>query len=524
MKKGCIGLIILVLVLQLVSADDNPYPADSQGLCSGADGVKIGGDCFDCGKNDGICPDDFSSGACTTADVDCCQVTAVKWTDASGSEITSANGGDSVKLVVETAGKCSGQSVSFDIWEADQFTNDDYTSDPSSSTIGSDGKASASWIADGDFGDGVLGNPEYIFNALIGNVISYGPSSELAVSGSGGASGTPVDGNGDGDYNDPEDDLDGDGIINSEDDDIDGDGTPNSSDSTPYGGTGGCGDGILDSGETPESCASDAGCDNGYVYCGSDEGCQLTCASNANDNGDGTCDADESCSATACDGLQSTCLNGLMCGSGVCSCNTNAQDGIFPPPTSSCASVDPDYDFDGDTFMANDNCPLVANADQSDSDADTSSCSFALVPYVNSNGFSCGGDLCDLDDDNDGVCDIGEASTECVGSDLCPGTSAAVDLSAVDENGCTEDQKNCLVQWDCTQAVWSECDVNSNTITRDTSLCQFTGPEGSVCQTDPAYQPESTKSCLVEEEFPVFSFLNIIITLVLIFGFYFIRR
>ncbi len=481
MKKGCIVLVLL-LVLQLVSAQDDPYLADSQGLCSGADGVKIGGYCFDCGKNDGICPEDFSAGACgTTFDSDCCQITASKWTDASGNEITSASGGDSVKLVLETTGKCSGQTVSFDIWEADQFTNDDYTSDPSDATIGSDGKASASWIADGDFGDGVLGDPEYIFDAIIGNLISYGPSSELSVSGSGGSEETPT--------------------------------------TEPT-----CGDGVLDSGETPESCASDAGCDNGYVYCGSDEGCQLSCTTNANDNGDSNCDLDESCSTTACDGQQSTCLNGLVCGSGVCSCNTAAQDSLFPPSTSSCASVDPDYDFDGDTFMGDDNCPLVANADQVDSDADTSICSFALSPYVSANGFSCGGDSCDLDDDNDGVCDIGETSTECVGSDLCPGTSAAVDLSAVDENGCTEDQKNCLVQWDCTQAVWSECDINTNTITRDTSSCVFTGPEGSVCKTDPAYQPESTKSCLVEEEFPVFSLLNVVITLILISGFYILRR
>src|SRR5574342_748885 len=180
MKKGCIGLIILILVLQLVSAQDAPYSADAQGKCSGVEGVKVGNDCFDCGKNDGICPDDFSSGTCTTnADIDCCQVTAIKWTDASGNEITSANGGDSVKLYVEAVGKCSGQSVSFDISEADQFTNDDYASDPSTATIGSDGKASASWIADGSVNDGLFGEPEFIFNAIIGNVISYGPSSEL---------------------------------------------------------------------------------------------------------------------------------------------------------------------------------------------------------------------------------------------------------------------------------------------------------------------------------------------------------
>lgn len=478
MKKGWIALALVFLVLPIVLAQDAPYAVDANGKCSTtADGVIIGGYCFDCGKNDGICPDDFSTGTCSSsADIDCCQVSSIKWTDSSGTEITSANGGDSVKLYVETTGKCSGQSVSFDIFEADQFSNDDYSSDPSSTTIGSDGKASASWIADGSVNDGLFGDPEFIFNAVIGNIISYGPSAELAVSG----------------------------------------GTTTTT-------AGVCGDGNLDSGEDPETCASDAGCDNGYVYCGSDEGCQLSCTTNANDNGDSICAADESCSSTACNGLQSTCLNGLVCSNNLCGC-VLTPDGVFPPLSSACASVDPDYDFDNDTFMGNDNCPVISNPDQSDFDADASICNFASIPYVSSNGFSCGGDACDLDDDNEGICDPGETSPDCTGSDLCPGTSSAVDLSTVDKDGCTEDQKNCLVQWDCSQAVWSECDESAGTITRDTSLCTFSGPEGSACQTNPVYQPEASKSCLVEEEFPVFSFLNILITLILISGFYILRR
>lgn len=485
MKKGCIGLVLLLLVINLVYAQDEPYAADAQGKCSTAtDGVKIGGYCYDCGKNDGVCPEDFSSGICgTKADIDCCKLTAVKWTNSQGTEITNANGGDSVKLVLEASAKCKGQSVSFDISESDQLSgNDDYPSDPSSTTIGSDGKASVSWNVDGTFSDGLLGGgPEFIFDAIIANTIIFGPSSELAISGSGGAPTTTT-------------------------------------------AAAACGDGVLDSGETPENCPSDAGCDNGLIYCGSDEGCLAACNTPANDNGDSNCDADESCATASCNGLQSTCMSGLTCANNVCSCNSLTKDGILPPMTSVCAAYDPDYDIDGDGVMGGDNCPGVANADQADFDSDGSICDYTTVPYVSSTGFACGGDLCDLDEDNDGVCNAGETSSYCTGSDLCLGTDPNVDISTVDKDGCTEDQKDCLAQWDCTQAAWSECDTTTNTITRDTSKCVFTGPQGSICQTNTVYQPEAIKSCLVEEEFPVFGLMNILVTLVLIAGFYWIRR
>ncbi len=473
MKKGCIGLVLLLLISSIAYAQDDPYAADSQGKCTtGSEGVKVGSLCYDCGKSDGVCPDDFSSNTCTTADIDCCQVSAIKWADASGSEITSASGGDSVKLILEASGKCSGQSVDFDISEADLTGYDDYPSDPSSTTVGANGVAQVTWSADGTFSDGLLGDPEYIFDAIIGNIFSFGPSSELSVSGAGGAPTTTA--------------------------------------------AAACGDGVLDSGEDASNCPDDAGCDNGLVLCG-DGSCAVTCTTAATDNNDNNCDSGESCTATACNGLQSSCLNGLFCGNGICNCNTAATDGELPPLTSACAAFDPDYDTDGDGIMGGDNCPAISNSDQLDSDSDGGACDYTAA-YVDANGYSCGGDVCDIDDDNDGVCDTGETGAECVGSDLCPGTDpTAVEI---DENGCTEDQKDCLVQWDCSQAPWSECDPNTNTISRDTSLCVFTGPQGSICQTNAVYQPEAVKGCLVEEEFPVFSLMNVIITLILIAGFY----
>ncbi|MBI5509945.1 MAG: thrombospondin type 3 repeat-containing protein [Deltaproteobacteria bacterium] len=70
-------------------------------------------------------------------------------------------------------------------------------------------------------------------------------------------------------------------------------------------------------------------------------------------------------------------------------------------PTLSNADDQTDGDADG-VGDACDNCKAVKNAVQLDEDADGV------------------GDACDPDDDNDGVCDPGEASATCSGSDNCP--------------------------------------------------------------------------------------------------------
>ncbi|MDP4012046.1 MAG: hypothetical protein Q8R00_00350 [Candidatus Nanoarchaeia archaeon] len=256
-----------------------------------------------------------------------------------------------------------------------------------------------------------------------------------------------------------------------------------------------CGNGMLETGETAANCPEDAGGDKGA-----------------------TCDD------------QNKCMQGLVCTSGTCECVTDQKDSQFPPFHSQCLVVDPDYDWDDDGIIGGDNCPVISNPEQEDNDLDgfpadasgNALCDFSASPFVTGSGYSCGGDACDSDDDNDGVCDAGLTNPDCSGSDLCPGTPQTTDLADIDSDGCSSDQKSCLQQWDCSQTSWSDCDTSTNTITR-IGTCVFTGETGSFCA-DSQYEPENTKSCILEEEFPVFSLMNVIVTLMLISGFYILRR
>jgi hypothetical protein len=83
-------------------------------------------------------------------------------------------------------------------------------------------------------------------------------------------------------------------------------------------------------------------------------------------------------------------------------------------------------DMDGDGVGDEcDSCPAVANADQANRDADRFGdlCDLCPDTFSTSNkdlDLDGMGDGCDPDDDNDGVCDPGQISDTCTGSDNCP--------------------------------------------------------------------------------------------------------
>lgn len=112
--------------------------------------------------------------------------------------------------------------------------------------------------------------------------------------------------------------------------------------------------------------------------------------------------------------------------------------------TSNTVDINPDCDTDSDGYPdVADNCPLVANADQLDTEGDGigDACdgdddndgvldggdNCPLVANANQSDTDDDGigDACDTDDDGDGVADA---------DDLCPGSPAGM---AVDANGCT---------------------------------------------------------------------------------------
>jgi hypothetical protein len=132
---------------------------------------------------------------------------------------------------------------------------------------------------------------------------------------------------------------------------------------------------------------------------------------------------------------------------------------------------DPDGDGVDDRI---DNCPFVDNPGQEDDDNDGSHdiCNFDVDPHVliaNPPLIHCGGNVCDLDDDNDGVLDCG-LDGECGNGDddACPDTRIGDD---VDVNGCSEDQLQ-------------EGDDDQDGILNDVDQCLLTPPGKNVYSID----------------------------------------
>ena len=119
---------------------------------------------------------------------------------------------------------------------------------------------------------------------------------------------------------------------------------------------------------------------------------------------------------------------------------------------------------------------------------------------------------CELNDvDCDGILDDADL---CITSDPCV---------PPDQQGCGAGQSSCVVQWDCTNAIWGECNEDTGKITRDTNLCTFTGSDQSCNTVLTRSTIPNERNCLVEEAFPVFNWLNVVMVVILLVGYYFTR-
>jgi hypothetical protein len=415
-----------------------------------------------------------------------CELISASWSKENAKE------GDEISLIVGTS-SCEGREVSFTIFEDDALKDDPAQVNPANSVV-SGNEARAIWIVERD-ADLFNDNPEYYFQASLG-----GQSIQS-------------------------------GLV------------------TVEPGVALCGNNIVDDNEDCFSCSKDAGCLEGRVCCPQANGnavCSTSC-DNGNDNEDNVCDAGENCEVNACQeksNVLAGCISGLICSEeGYCDCNTE-KDNVCTKD-SNCQGVDPDCDRDGDgkNDVTGDNCPNVKNTDQLDSDGDSAGCAYDVEGTgLHFNAVTqryCGGDKCDVDDDNDGICDADAriSGEYCTGVDLCGNTPEG---SAVDENGCSVEQGQCITSWDCTNVKWSECDVVTKTRVRNIGQCDSVDdvrvnnlckcivdlPDNDACWSI-NYRPNTVESCEVENEeaeFPFFDFGNVVMVVLLLIMFYGFRR
>ncbi|MDO8555791.1 MAG: hypothetical protein Q7R96_01285 [Nanoarchaeota archaeon] len=488
----CLGTTTGTATCQTTTcAPTSIFPGCTFGLTQNATGT-----CICKTAVDDYCPTDQS---CQTTDPDCsennnsttCSITSASWTT------TTANEGATTQLRITTNAACNTKTATFRIFEDDLLIDDQATTQPATTTITA-GTATTTWTAEYAADTGSDPDPEYYFTVTIATTAAQAKSSNLIkISRS---SGTAV-----------------------------------------------CGNNRIDTGENCKVCSKDAGCGNN----------QLCCESNTTIS----CQVD-SCStgSTPVPPTDPTgCAPGLKKDTaGKCICNEGTKDGTCPKVATGCFFKDKDCD-DGDGKNEGDNCPTIKNTDQADLDQDfnQNTCKFDIIGAegygVIPNLQLCGGDLCDLDKDGDEICDEpskvpialrGQEEGEglCYGNDQCDNTPRDELLNVQKEDypaktqGCSEEQATCLVQWDCSTVTWGECtqgirtrnigDCSETGITAGQCKCEVTGLT-ATCRNNNAYRPPTEESCSEEaqqENFPAYDWINALITLVLIAGFYSIKK
>ena len=456
-------------------------------------------------ENDGLCAEHDT--ACLSQDPDCqtegsCQIEDGEW------EAAEADEGDSVGITIFTNEFCEGSDASFEVFEKEDTGSDTRAAILPAGAEVANAEVATAWTAE-YIDDGFLqGDPEYYFVARIAS--SQFTSGILAVSKGAGAGGV-------------------------------------------------CGNDEEDTGESCATCSEDAGCYEGEVCCGTG----------------GTAVCEESCQA----GIppeDDGCAEGLDYDATdeTCVC-VEDEDDVCPDVESGCFFEDPDCD-DGDNAGSDDVCPMSNDPNQLDMDLDAQdndgdglldNCEFGIAGLgqfgiTPGRDAFCGGDVCDYDADNDGVCDRSPPSgfkaadrdsldlangRLCFGQDRCiiDPQGQEVNDEPGPQQGCTNQDVTCMVQWDCTKdkqgrdITWSQC-INGLQ-TRDIGDCSTSGiaaglcecaeypTSGPACRSNAAYRPSTQEACVsaqeaVEEDFPFFTWANAVITLLLIAGFYMWRK
>ncbi len=147
MKKSVLFIALLLVMTNFVIAL-HPCEGDDESI----NGVYIDGECFNCGNNDGICPENFGAD-CVVPDIDCVSDTgepdAPFWsldgtTIIPGSyiEIDLLEGEDLVLIVPDT-GLTNGEKLDMDIYENDPYADDYITT--IEGTVNAEGTAVASY-------------------------------------------------------------------------------------------------------------------------------------------------------------------------------------------------------------------------------------------------------------------------------------------------------------------------------------------------------------------------------------------